>query len=202
MNNKLQPALIAGGALAVIGIVLGLVSTLMQTPGEQPSPMSGMAIGCLSCVLTVAAGAFAVYLYVQKSTVPAKTGDGAIVGLLTGLISAVINLVVGAPLNYFINREATELQLEPARQAMGFEGSALLLLMLFSALGLIFTPVITMIGGLIGVPLFEKRKGDAGMAPPPPPGFGSGGAPPTGGTSGGFSSPQAGADFGATPPTS
>ncbi len=199
MNNKFQPALIAGGGLAVIGIALGLVSTLMQTPGTQPSPVSGMAIGCLSCLLTVGAGAFAVYLYVQKSSAPAQTGDGAVIGLLTGLVSGVINLVVGTPLNYMLNREGFEQQLEPLRQ-QGFDYSPLVFVLVFGLFGLIITPIITMIGGLIGVPLFEKRKGDAGM-PPPPPNF-SGGSPMGGTTSGfGGTQPGAGSDIGAPPPS-
>lgn len=182
MNNKLQPALIAGVAMAVIGAVLNLVSTLMQTPGETASPFAGMAVGCLSCLLTIGGGAFAVYLYVQRSSVPATTGDGAVLGLLAGLVSAVIALVVTTPLSYFINRDAVETQLEPLRQQFGYEGGALTLLMLFGLGGLIVTPLITMLGGLLGVPLFEKRKGDAGMPPPPPPGSFGGGAPPMGGS--------------------
>lgn len=192
MNNKLQPALIAGVAMAVIGAVLNLVSTLMQTPGETPSPFTGMAVGCLSCLLTIGGGAFAVYLYVQRSSAPATTGDGAVLGLLAGLVSAVITLLVTTPLSYFINRDAVETQLEPLRQQFGYEGSALTLVMLLSLGGLIITPLITMLGGLLGVPLFEKRKGDAGMPPPPPPGGYGGGAPPVGG-----SAPGAGTgDFG------
>jgi hypothetical protein len=41
-------------------------------------------------------------------------------------------------------------------------------------LGLLITIVFALVGGLVAVPLFEKRKGDAGapLPPPPPPYYG------------------------------
>lgn len=193
MNSKLQPALIAGGALGAVGVLLGLMQALTYTPGEPPSAGLGAGIGCLSCLATLGAGMLAVYLYVQKSTTPAQTGDGAVLGLITGAIAGLINLIIGTPLSYLINSEGVNAQLEPVRQA-GFDVSPLVLLMGFGIIGVIFSALIALIGGLIGVPVFEKRKGDAGMPPPPPPpGF-------SGGFGGSQPPPQSGGGFGAPPP--
>jgi hypothetical protein len=139
-----------------------------------------------------------VYFYVQKSTTPAQTGDGAVLGLLTGLVTGLISLVINVPLAYATADPARLQQMEEQMSQAGMSGFTGVTLFLVSGLvGLILYPIICMIGGLIGVPVFEKRKGDAGM--PPPPGFGGGGAPPTGGSSGGFTTTQAGAGFGAPP---
>ena len=53
----------------------------------------------------------------------------------------------------------------------GFPLSGLMLLIIGGIIGFIIFLVLSIIGGLIAVPIFEKRKGT--RAPPPPQGFGA-----------------------------
>jgi hypothetical protein len=118
------------------------------------------------------------YLYVKNSPTPATPGDGAVLGALAAVIGAVISLLIGIPITLATGpmaasmvdegfrgildsqqREMLRAQIESSATVAGAIQSGLIravLLFIFS-----------IIGGLIGIPLFEKRKG--GMMPPPPP---------------------------------
>ena len=173
----------AGGALAGLSILTTLLSAVAPA-------VVGTALGCIGCLMGIGAGMLAVYFYVQKSTTPAQTGDGAVLGLLTGLVAGVISLVINVPLSYALADPAQLQQVEQALSQIGMSGLSGIMVYLVSGLmGLILYPIISMIGGLIGVPVFEKRKGDAGMPPPPPSSFGGGGTM-GGGSAGGFGGSQ------------
>lgn len=183
MNSKLRPALIGG-------IVLGLLSGL---------PYVGLGnVAC--CIWVVAGGALATYLYIKKSPTPVDMGEGALLGLLAGVIGYVVKIVVGLPIAIMAGYPEQHIlfnlmeQLDPQkaevyRQAMEdvmsrpfFEQFTLNVFSLGSLLGLLVTVIFAVVGGLVAVPLFEKRKADAGTPPPPPP-------PYYGGTPGGNYAP-------------
>jgi hypothetical protein len=159
MNNKLKPALIGG-------VLLGLLSAI---------PVVNLVNVCC-CLWALIGGLLASYLYIKNSPAPASAGDGAILGALAGLVGAVIVVVIGIPISIIaggITREllirlienvnpgqaeAIRIQMEAGSTIAGaiVNGSILaVLLIIFST-----------IGGLLGVPIFEKRKGPI---PPPPP---------------------------------
>ena len=162
MNNKVKPAVIGG-------IVLGLLSAI---------PF----IDSCCCVWAILGGMLASYIYVKNSPTPVNAGDGAIVGALAAVVGVAISLVVGIPLaivaaptikgmfeGMLVNvdpsmREMFRQQLE----ASGSVASAIQSGLIKAVLLFMFS----IIGGLIGIPLFEKRKGGP---PPPPPA--PGGAP-------------------------
>jgi hypothetical protein len=166
MNNKLKPALIGG-------VVLGLLSVI---------PFVNFVNFCC-CFWGILGGVIASYLYIKNSPVPATAGDGALVGLLAGVVGAVIAVVIGIPISMLtsglviglftsliegINPSQAELlrrQMEAGQTVAGaiVNGIILaLLLVIFSTLG-----------GLISIPIFEKRKTD--LTPPTPPqNFGGG----------------------------
>jgi len=168
MNNKLKPAVIGG-------VVLGLLSAI---------PFVNWVNICC-CAWAILGGLLASYLYVKNSPTPANAGDGAIIGAMAGGIGAVIFLVVGIPLSILSGAAMREMlinfmakvnpeQADLIRRQMAMQGesiSGVIVQSLFAALILV---VFAVIGGLIGIPLFEKRKG-VGPVPPPPPG--PGGAP-------------------------
>lgn len=172
MSSKVQSALVAGLLLGVALVVIAVLGAL--------SPVLGI-LGCCACLLPIGAGVYAVQNHVKKSPTPVQIGDGAIIGAIVGVIGGLIYLVVGAPLAFFINSAAIEAQMEQMRGAgisLPFAGFALV--MVGAIIGVIVDAILGLVGGLIGVPLFEKRKGD-GMPPPPPPAAGGFGGPAGGG---------------------
>ena len=102
-------------------------------------------------------------LYMKSSPTPITPGDGAVVGALAGVIGAVLYLIIGVPIAYFLSATQMEEAFRQANIRLPFTGP-----LLFIVSGLLvglFLLVVSVIGGLIAVPIFEKRKN----APPPPP---------------------------------
>jgi uncharacterized protein YqgC (DUF456 family) len=161
MNNKLKPAIIGG-------IVVGLLSAI---------PFVNLPNFCC-CLWALLGGALAAYMFVKSSPTPVKSGDGALLGALAGLVGGLIYIVVGIPLgivlggiiNAFILSllqnvdRATAYQIR--RQMMG---QTIIVKVVYGFVWAILLIVFSTIGGLLGVAIFEKRKGDA---PPLPQGFG------------------------------
>ena len=136
-------------------------------------------MGCCNCLWPIAAGLLATMFFVKGSPTPATIMDGAIVGALAGLIGGLIYLVIGLPITYFVNGvEAMDMQVRQFNPDFPLTG--IMLLIIGGIFGFLVFIVLSTIGGLIGVPIFEKRKG---VNPPPAPqDFGAG--PGTGGTYG------------------
>jgi len=163
MNNKLKPAVIGG-------VVLGLLSVI---------PFVNWANLCC-CLWAILGGALASYLYIKNSPVPATPGDGAILGAMAGLVGAVISVVIGIPVSILmsgvmigivvrlmesINPSQAEMmrtQIEAGQTVAGAIINGLILAVLIV--------IFSTLGGLIGIPIFEKRKRD--VMPPPPQNFG------------------------------
>ena len=160
MNNKVKPALIGG-------VVLGLLSVI---------PFVNAANICC-CLWAILGGMLATYLYVKSSPTPASAADGAVLGALAGVVGAAVSIVLGIPVALAMgptmrNMVLSLLERVDARQAdmmrQQFEatgndiGPVIINALITAALLFVFS----IIGGLLGVPLFEKRKGGA---PPPPP---------------------------------
>jgi hypothetical protein len=159
MNNKLVPALIGG-------VILGILSSI---------PF----INYCCCIWAIAGGAVAVMMYVQKSPTRVSVGEGAMVGAMAGAIGGAIYFVLGSIIGILFGAAQMNQAFQQAGIKMPLSGAALIVLGTF--IGAIFLVGLGTVGGLIGVPIFEKRKGDD--APPPPPSFG--GDQPGGGFAGG-----------------
>lgn len=167
MNNKVKPAIIGGVVIGILSVI-PLVSTCC-------------------CLWAILGGMLASYLYVKDSPTPATTGDGAIVGALAGVVGALIGLIIGIPLSLLIGSAMSGMltgmiesmdpsQAETMRRQMEAAqtvGGAILNGLMMAVILLIFSTL----GGLVGIPLFEKRKGN--LTPPPPlaPGGGPGSYP-------------------------
>lgn len=139
----------------------------------KPALLGGLITGILSvipfvsaccCIWAILGGLLACFLYVRSAPAPVTTGEGAMVGALSGVVGAIIYLVIQLPLMFFFGMA----QMEEAVRRTGVElpvtGMALALLSI--VIMMIILLVCSIIGGLIGVPIFEKRKG---AIPPPPP---------------------------------
>jgi len=167
MNNKLKPALIGGVFIGVLSVI----------------PFVSAANLCC-CLWAILGGLLATYLYVKNSPTPASAGDGAVLGVIAGAIGAVISFVIGVPLaiamgptmrNMIVSlmQNIDARQAEMMRQQFEAQGNAIVPLIIKSLIGAALLFVFAILGGLLGVPIFEKRKG----TPPPPPAFGAGGSP-------------------------
>ena len=186
MNDKMKPALMGG-------VALGLLSAI---------PFVG-ALNICCCTWAILGGMLATYLYVKNSTVPARPGDGAVLGAIAGVVGAIIYVVLSIPLGLItgnatmglmssiagnLNPEAAEMIRQQTAMMQSMSTGQMIIAALPGTLfGALLLVVFATVGGLLGVPIFEKRKGDAGMPPPPPSGFG-GGDQPGGGTYGGYGS--------------
>ena len=171
MNNKLKPAVIGG-------VVIGILSVIPFVS----------AVNLCCCLWAILGGMLASYLYVKNSPVPARPGDGAAVGGIAGLIGGIISIVLGIPIalamgptmrNMMVEmlKSVDPQQAEVFRQTWEASGSAIAPLVIQSLIGAALLLVFAIIGGLIGVALFEKRKGPAAPPPPPFPGGAPGGYP-------------------------
>ncbi len=154
----LQPAVICG-------VVMGVLSAL---------PI--VAVGNCCCLWVVGGGVVAAYVFQQNQATPIAPGDGALVGLLAGLIGAFVQLVVSIPINILVapmERAMLQRVIEIAgtmppemrdaidryssTDAQG--GIALIIvkqvvgLMLFLVIGAIFSTI----GGLLGALIFKKQ---------------------------------------------
>ena len=167
MSNRLRASLIGG---LVIG-ALSVVTVIPQIP----------FVRLICCVWAIVGGALAAYLYIKRSPTPASVGDGAIVGTLAGVIGSLIAFAALMLVSfYLIDRAPVEEQirragLDPARF------SFTLIIMLTGILAIVLQICLSLVGGIIGVSIFEQRKdGGAGSQPPPPPPYygGPGGAYP------------------------
>jgi len=179
MNNKVKAAVMAGAAA-------GLLSAI---------PFVNIVNICC-CAWAIMGGVLAAYLYVKDAQTPARPADGAMLGAIAGAVTAAIYLVIGVPIGYVIGNSMISFltdfiarndpaQAEAMRQQMeASQGIGSVILKGLFAAALLF--IFSTLGGLLGVQLFEKRKG-GGMpsVPPPPANYGGGTQPPAGSGYGG-----------------
>ena len=165
-----QPALIGG-------IVMGVLSAL---------PIINIGNVCC-CLWVIAGGLVAAYVLQQNQTAPIEAGDGALVGLLAGLLGAVIESLVAVPLSIIVaplQRQMLDRFLEMAgsmppefrdmmeRYGRGGQPFAFMIigrifaLMFWMCIGAVFSTV----GGLLGVAIFRKQTppGTIDVTPAPP----------------------------------
>jgi hypothetical protein len=170
---KLQPALLGGIAMGVLSVL----------------PFISLANCC--CAWILFGGGLAAYLMQQDHPAPITVGDGALVGLLAGLIGAVlwaglsipVGMMMGPFQAAFLDRMLeTARDVPPEVRAMiesmrggtgsvGFGIAAGILGLLF--VGLPIGGIFGAIGGILGALMFRSKVPPP--PPPPPPGFG----PPT-----------------------
>ncbi len=162
MNNKIKAA-------AIGGVVLGLLSAI---------PFVNWVNFCC-CLWAILGGMLAANLYVKNSAIPATAGDGAVLGAIAGVIGSLIFLVLGIPLGILsqqivqtmlisIMENADPAQADLVRRQMEASAGAYAGMIIQFMIIAVFLFVFSIIGGLIGIPIFEKRKGGPSMPPPPP----------------------------------
>jgi len=88
------------------------------------------------------------------------------VGGLAGIVGGIIYLVIGVPIAYLMGAAAMEDAF--TRSGINLPLSGALLFLVSGLLGAVVLVILSVLGGLIGVPIFEKRKGDVPPPLPPP----------------------------------
>ena len=79
--SKLQPALLGG-------LFIGVLSAL-------PIISAG---NCFCCMWVIGGGVIAAYLLQQNQAAPISSSDGAVTGVLAGLVGAVVSLIISIPI--------------------------------------------------------------------------------------------------------
>jgi hypothetical protein len=159
---KFQPALLGG-------VTIGVLSAL---------PVINLANCC--CAWILFGGALAAYLMQQNHPDPIQVGDGAVVGLLAGIVGAFVWLIVSVPLSTALAPFQSEMagrmirdagEMAPEMRAI-FENMAgapaigLGLILGFFVM-LCISSVFGMVGGLFGALMFKKHQPP--VVPPPIP---------------------------------
>jgi len=148
-TSKLQPALIGG-------LATGVLSAL---------PFIG-AFNVCCCLWVVAGGVVAAYLLQDRDPNPIQVGDGALVGLMAGVIGAIVYLVLSVPITLLMapmmsavtDRIVNDGNFPPEVREMLSSGigTALGIVMGFFAYlaaGLVFSTL----GGILGTVIFRKK---------------------------------------------
>jgi hypothetical protein len=160
--GRFIPGLIGGAVAGFLSMLAGFLA---------PDVFVILSFFCI--VWAVIGGALAAKLYIKSSPVPVRSGEGAVLGLIAGAIAGFIYLAIDTPIAYSIHGDY--IQMVSNQQAEKISAGAF-----FALTGLAGAVTIlgfSVIGGIIGVAMFEKRKGYQAAMPPPPPGYG----PPPGG---------------------
>jgi len=173
-EGMLKPALIGG-------VLLGVLSAV---------PVIS-AFNCVCCAWVIGGGMLAAHLYVKGSPMAVTLGRGVGLGLLTGVIGAVVDTLFSIPLHMALKsvgmgfveqmREVVDQipNLPPEtkdalRSVFSDSGGFSVLFLILSGLfKVVVYGIMAMLGGAIGVALFEKRKpgtpyGTPGPFPPTP----------------------------------
>lgn len=159
---KAQPALLGG-------VVIGVLSAL---------PIINLANCC--CAWILFGGALAAYLMQQNHPEPIMIGDGAIVGLLAGVVGAFVWVIASVPIGVAMAPFQSEMARDALRNAGDMSPELRAFIERFSGgptigLGLVLgffvmlviSTLFGMLGGLFGALLFKKSQPPA--IPPPIP---------------------------------
>ena len=133
--------------------------------------LSGIPIvNCLCCLWIIGGGILAAYFLAKESPIVLTAGDGAIVGIFTGIIAAFVEIIVDIPFRA-VNEKIIQGMMDRFSQYYeeipsgweswmeggNFEGSVI-----WSFLGLVVSIVIFSalgaLGGIIGISIFGKKK--------------------------------------------
>ncbi len=153
--------------------------TLVLTPaligGAIAGVLSGIPIvSCMCCLWIIGGAILATYLLGKNTSAPLASSDGAIIGVFTGIVAAVVKTILDViltPLNKEIylrlmERFAEYMQeMPPGFEEMfsesSFETTVPKILFELLISGIIFS-ALGALGGIIGISLFKKK-------PPQPP---------------------------------
>jgi hypothetical protein len=148
-NRLVQPALIGG-------LVAGVLSAL---------PLINFLNACC-CLWVVGGGLVAAYLLQERDPNPIQVGDGALVGLMAGVVGAFVNFVLSIPVTLLlapIQRAWMERVIEtgnfpPEMREMMTSGLGSALGIVFGFFFALFAGIVfSTLGGVLGAVIFRKK---------------------------------------------
>lgn len=155
-SARLQPALLGG-------VFIGVMSAL---------PIINLG-NCCCCLWVLAGGVLAVYLRQQNSVIPITAAEGAMMGLLAGVIGGVIWVVLSIPIQALMGPMQQEwmARLMAGNEDMPPEAREMMEKMMAgnavraagAIINIIASTIFGLLGGLLGVAIFKRN------APPQPP---------------------------------
>ncbi len=114
------------------------------------------------CLFSIAGGVVAGLLYIKSSQTQVSVGEGAIVGGMAGAVGGIIYLIIALPMALIFGMAMMADQLN--RSGVDIPVSPFVLMILGGIITAIFLAVLATLGGLLSVPIFEKRKGNGASA--------------------------------------
>jgi len=151
----------------------------ITTDKTQPAIFGGLIMGVLSalpiisagnlccCLWVVSGGAVAAYILQQNQPTPLTPGDGAVIGLLAGIVGAFVYLFLSIPVTFLVapmERVLIQRMIESAggmppdfREYVGtYIGGGLRVTLGFIFM-LIVGSIFSTLGGVLGVVIFGKN---------------------------------------------
>jgi len=154
------------------------VSTTIRPSYTQPALIGGVVLGVLSalplisagnlccCLWLVTGGAVAAYVLQQNQSTPIATADGAVAGLLAGVVGAFVYLMLSIPLALLVapleRRVFQQLEtmgsLPPGLREYASSPVAVGLGMVVSFVFiLVLGAIFSTLGGILGAVIFVKK---------------------------------------------
>jgi len=149
-TNMLIPALIGGG---VAGVLSGIP-----------------VLNCLCCLWIIGGGIIAVFFLSKESPKPLTMGDGAIVGIFSGLVATAADFLISIPLAPLAEKFAASVMERLAEYAeempagweswldRGMAETHISMILLGILINAIVFSVLGALGGIIGVSIFKRDK--------------------------------------------
>jgi hypothetical protein len=144
--------------------------------GAAAGILSGIPfVNCLCCLWIIGGAMLSAYLLTKDSPVPLSAGDGAIVGIFTGIIAAFVELIISIPfravtdkfMQNMMERFSEYYEEMPRGLESWFQEGALETSFFWSIIGLVISIVIFSalgaLGGIIGISLFGKKTVQKGQ---------------------------------------
>jgi hypothetical protein len=151
----------------------------ITTEKTQPAIFGGLIIGVLSalpiisagnlccCLWVVSGGVVAAYVLQQNQPGPLTPGDGALIGLLAGIVGAFVYLFLSIPITFLVApmervliqriiESAGSMPPEFREYVTTYIGGGVRLTLAFVFM-LIIGSIFSTIGGVLGVVLFGRR---------------------------------------------
>jgi hypothetical protein len=161
--NFLTPALIGGVTLGLISSVMGSLSLISQVLG---------LVNVACCLWLLGCPILAAYQLNKQRPGTLTYGDGALVGVLTGVFGALISTVLGIPIRILatpqLQAAADQMRNNPQMPQQWKEmllplmqpGINMTVILIGLVLSLIFNAIFGAGGGSIGVAILNRKKTD------------------------------------------